>query len=55
MGLAALFRPRTRGWGSARAAINEYVEEQEAAHRKALGLPELVEAAKRELAPAKPN
>jgi len=55
MGLAALFRPRTRGWGKARAAITEYVEEQEAAHRKALRLPELVEAAQRELAPAKPN
>jgi heterodisulfide reductase subunit C len=55
MGLAALFRPRTRGWGKARAAITEYVEEQEAAHRKALRLPDLVEAAKRELAPAKPN
>jgi heterodisulfide reductase subunit C len=38
MGLAALFRPRTRGWGKARDAITEYVEEQEALQRKALGL-----------------
>ncbi|MCA8905786.1 MAG: 4Fe-4S dicluster domain-containing protein [Hyphomonas sp.] len=38
MGLATLFHPRTRGWDRARAAIEEYVEEQEAAHRKALGL-----------------
>jgi len=38
MGLAALFRPRTRGWTKARDAITEYVEEQEALQRKALGL-----------------
>jgi heterodisulfide reductase subunit C len=37
-GLAALFRPRTRGWGKAGAAIAEYVQEQEAHQRKALGL-----------------
>jgi heterodisulfide reductase subunit C len=49
MGLAALFRPKTRGWGKARAAITEYVDEQGAKHRKALGLAELVEEAKREL------
>jgi heterodisulfide reductase subunit C len=56
MGLAALFRPKTRGWGKARAAITEYVGEQEAQHRKALGLAELVEEAKRALAPgAKPH
>lgn len=58
MGLAALVRPRTRGWGKARAAISEYVGEQEAKQRKALGLAELVEAAKAELstgAGAKPN
>ena len=40
MGLAALLRPRTRGWGKARAAITEYVEEQQARQRKALGLKE---------------
>ena len=38
MGLAALFRPRTRGWAKARDAITEYVEEQEALQRKTLGL-----------------
>jgi heterodisulfide reductase subunit C len=38
MGLAALFRPRTRGWTKARDAITEYVGEQEALQRKALGL-----------------
>lgn len=38
MGLATLFRPRTRGWGPARAAIEEYVHEKEAAQRRALGL-----------------
>ena len=38
MGLANVFRPRTRGWGRARVALEEYVHEQEARHRKALGL-----------------
>jgi heterodisulfide reductase subunit C len=38
LALAALFRPRTRGWKKARAAIAEYVAEQEARQRKALGL-----------------
>jgi len=38
MGLAALIRPRTRGWAKARDAITEYVEEQETLQRKALGL-----------------
>jgi heterodisulfide reductase subunit C len=38
LGLATLFRPRTRRWGKARAAIEEYVEEREAADRRALGL-----------------
>ena len=38
LGLATLLRPRTRGWGKARAAIAEYVEEREAADRRALGL-----------------
>jgi hypothetical protein len=49
MGLATLVAPRTRGWGDARAAIGEYLEEQEAERRKALGLDELVQAAQREL------
>jgi hypothetical protein len=38
MGLATLIQPKTRGWGKARDAIEEYVEEQEAEHRKALKL-----------------
>jgi heterodisulfide reductase subunit C len=38
MGLSAVFRPRTRGWGRARAAISEYVHEQESTQRSALGL-----------------
>jgi heterodisulfide reductase subunit C len=39
MGFATVFHPRTRGWGRARAAIEDYVHEREAANRKALGLP----------------
>ena len=38
MGLATLVAPRTRGWAGARDAINEYVAEQDAHHRHALGL-----------------
>lgn len=38
MGLAVVFRPKTRGWGKTRAAIEEYVQEVETANRKALGL-----------------
>jgi len=38
MGLSIVFRPRTRGWGKARDAINEYVHEKEAENRKNLGL-----------------
>ncbi len=40
MGLANIFRPRTRGWGPAREAIEEYVAERKMADRKALGLDE---------------
>jgi len=35
---AAVWRPRTRGWAPARAALNEYVAERKAADRRALGL-----------------
>ena len=49
MGLATLVAPKTRDWGAARAAIEEYVEEQEAVRRKALGLDDLVQAAQREI------
>jgi heterodisulfide reductase subunit C2 len=38
MALAAVFRPRTRKWKKAGAAISEYVHEQEAKNRKALSL-----------------
>jgi heterodisulfide reductase subunit C len=38
LGLAAVFRPRTKNWGKAQAAITEYVDEQEAKQRKALSL-----------------
>jgi len=40
MGLAALFRPRTRGWQRHQAAIEEYLGEQDAKRRKALGIGE---------------
>lgn len=38
LGLATFIHPRTRGWGKARDAMNEYIAEQDAAHRAALGL-----------------
>ena len=38
MGLGFVFRPKTRNWGRAQAAINEYVKEQKAAQHRALGL-----------------
>ncbi|MBM3353112.1 MAG: heterodisulfide reductase subunit C [Betaproteobacteria bacterium] len=38
MGWAALFRPRTRKWAKASAALGEYIHEQEARNRKALNL-----------------
>jgi heterodisulfide reductase subunit C len=49
MGLATLVAPKTRDWGKARAAINEYIEEQESQRRKALGLDDLVKAAQQEI------
>ena len=49
MGLANVLRPRTRGWGRARDAINEYVSEQNATQRQALGLDNLINQAKSEL------
>ena len=51
MGLANVLKPRTRNWGAARDAINEYVEEKNAEHRKALKLDDLVEMAKSEVKP----
>jgi heterodisulfide reductase subunit C2 len=41
MAWAAVWRPRTRGWAPARAAIAEYVAERKAADRRALNLPEI--------------
>jgi heterodisulfide reductase subunit C len=38
MGWATLFRPRTRKWAQASAALSEYVHEQEAKNRKALNV-----------------
>ena len=48
MGLSFLFRPRTHDWAKARAAIDEYVHEQEAKHRRDLGLDGLVAMAQRD-------
>ena len=39
LGLAALRPPRTRRWGGAQRAMNEFIAEQTTAQRKALGLP----------------
>ncbi len=49
MGLANVLKPRTRGWGGARAAIEEYVAEQQTHQRQALGLDALVRQAASEL------
>lgn len=38
MGMQNVLRPKTRDWDGARAAIEEYVAEKEAEHRKALKL-----------------
>ncbi len=38
MALANVFKPRTRRWRKARMAIEDYIQEQDAQHRKALGL-----------------
>lgn len=38
MGLQGVLRPRTKGWDKARSAIEEYVQEKDAEHRKALKL-----------------
>ncbi len=37
MGLATVFKPKTRNWGPARDAINDYIEEQEALLDEKLG------------------
>ncbi|MDQ7018692.1 MAG: 4Fe-4S dicluster domain-containing protein [Robiginitomaculum sp.] len=38
MGWATIFQPKTKGWGKARAAIEEHIAEEKAAERAALGL-----------------
>ncbi|WP_372840362.1 4Fe-4S dicluster domain-containing protein [Phaeovulum sp.] len=38
MGLSAVIRPRTTGWGRTQAVLNDYVGEVEARNSKALGL-----------------
>jgi heterodisulfide reductase subunit C len=38
MGMSSVLRPRTRGWGAARTAIEDYVAEQREAQRRALRL-----------------
>jgi heterodisulfide reductase subunit C len=38
MGLASLFRPRTRGWARSRAALEEYMAERNSRNRRALDL-----------------
>ncbi len=49
MGIGSVLAPRTRGWSKAGAAIQEYQDEQQAKHRKALNLDELVAMAEQEL------
>ena len=49
LGLANFITPRTKGWSGARDAMNEYIAEREAHHRKALSLDELVQMAETEL------
>ena len=49
MGLANILTPRTRGWGKAKQAIEDYIEDQDSRHRKALGLDELVAMAEQEI------
>ena len=38
MGLATIFKPRTRGWGGAQRAMEEYIDEKSAEQRAALRL-----------------
>ena len=52
LGLATFVAPSTSGWSRARAAIEEYVHEQEHNRRRALGLDGLIEAARRDAGPA---
>jgi heterodisulfide reductase subunit C len=38
MGMATIFHPKTKGWASARTAINEHIAEEHAKQRKSLSL-----------------
>jgi len=38
MGWATIFHPKTKNWSAARDAIQEHIDEEQAAQRKALGL-----------------
>ena len=49
MGIGSVFAPRTRGWTKASEAIQEYQDEQQVQHRKALKLQELIAVAEHEL------
>jgi len=49
MGLASLVRPRTRDWGRAQAAIEDYVATTSATRHRKLGLDRLVAEAAQEL------
>jgi heterodisulfide reductase subunit C len=50
MGLATFVAPKTRGWGNASAAIQEYIDEQHEKHAEALSLNELVDVARKDAA-----
>lgn len=49
MGLSMFIKPRTKNWSKARDAINEYVNEKHAEHKKSLGLDDLVKMAEAEV------
>jgi len=48
MGLATFVAPRTRNWSGAANAIQEYIDKQQDRQKQALGLAELVEAARKD-------
>jgi heterodisulfide reductase subunit C len=50
LGFASLHAPRTQGWGRSREALREYVAQEQARQRRALGLEELIEGARRDAA-----
>ena len=49
MGIGTVFRPRTRRWGAASAAIKEHLHEEGQRQQRALQLAQLVESAAHEL------